>query len=102
MGKDNYEMWTVWRLPRSIISHDVAGSSNQNKRKGRRPVILELSLREAGSGSVGHTHSKIQQCQRLSGQCALVLPGYPHSGATPTPVSAERCMLESLEAGKTN
>lgn len=56
MGKDNYEVWIVWQLPRSIISHNVAGSSNQNKSKRGRPVILELSAREAGSGTVCRVH----------------------------------------------
>lgn len=53
MGKDNYEVWAVWQLPRSIMSHSEAGSSNQNKSKGGRPAVLELSVREAGPGSRG-------------------------------------------------
>ena len=50
MGKDNYEMWAIWQLPRSVISHSVAGSSNQNKRKGGRPIILELSVESLDPG----------------------------------------------------
>lgn len=73
------------QLPRSIISHNVAGSSNQNKSKGGRPVILELSVRKPESRSVGH--SSPRECWQLAGQYVLVLSGYPHSRASsPNPL----------------